>query len=64
MIAGKKCTYEGPFNEASKRHGKGKIVWHDKGNEFDGWWSEGQINGNGEYKFSEGRTYNGQYQNN
>lgn len=54
-------TYEGRINDDGVPHGKGKMVFQD-GSIYEGDWANGQMDGNGVCKYSDGRgEYHGNW---
>lgn len=47
-----------------KHHGKGKLSYEVTGDEYDGDWLEGEIEGEGKFTFSNGDVYAGEFKDN
>ena len=56
-------VYEGQWDGQVRPHGKGRYVWYDGGDSYDGDWVHGLKEGRGVYTYANGAQYDGQWRN-
>ena len=54
------CKYDGDVIDENKRHGNGKMTWHD-GRIYEGEWKDDKANGKGKFSWHDGDIYEGEW---